>query len=76
TPQYSGHLSATTTYFSNVTNDTVLTPFLSGSSTFIDLQAEFMLDRELFEGHEVTITDESSGKILYEGELNSDISIS
>ncbi|TYW06710.1 cell surface protein [Listeria monocytogenes] len=76
TPQYSGHLTATTTYFSNVTNDTLLTPFLSGSSTFIDLHAEFMLDRELFEGHEVTITDESSGKILYEGELNSDISIS
>ncbi|HAK1241493.1 TPA: cell surface protein [Listeria monocytogenes] len=76
TPQYGGHLKATTTYFSNLTNDTLLTPFLSGSSTFIDLHAEFMLDRELFEGHEVTITDESSGKILYEGELNSDISIS
>ncbi|ECB9786779.1 cell surface protein [Listeria monocytogenes] len=76
TPQYGGHLAATTTYFSNLTNDTILTPFLSGSSTFIDLHAEFMLDRELFEGHEVTITDESSGKTLYEGELNSDISIS
>ncbi|EIX1152706.1 MucBP domain-containing protein [Listeria monocytogenes] len=76
TPQYSGHLTATTTYFSNLTNDTILTPFLSGSSTFIDLHAEFMLNRELFEGHEVTITDESSGKTLYEGELNSDISIS
>ncbi|EKZ0312835.1 MucBP domain-containing protein [Listeria monocytogenes] len=76
TPQYGGHLAATTTYFSNLTNDTILTPFLSGSSTFIDLHAEFMLNRELFEGHVVTITDESSGKILYEGELNSDISIS
>lgn len=76
TPEYGGHLKATTTYFSNLTNDTLLTPFLSGSSTFIDLHAEFMLDRELFEGHEVTITDEASGKILYEGELTSNISIS
>ncbi|EAC7885953.1 MucBP domain-containing protein [Listeria monocytogenes] len=76
TPQYGGHLKATTTYFSNLTNDTLLTPFLPGSSTFIDLHTEFMFDRELFEGHEVTITDEASGKLLYEGELTSDVSIS
>lgn len=34
------------------------------------------LKTELYEGHEVTITDDASGKLLYEGELTSDISIS
>ncbi|MBC1986144.1 cell surface protein [Listeria sp. FSL L7-0478] len=76
TPEYNGHLKATNSYFTNLTSDTVLTPFLPGSPTFIDLHAEFMFERELFEGHEVTITDDASGKLLYEGELTSDISIS
>ncbi|MBC2073176.1 MucBP domain-containing protein [Listeria marthii] len=76
TPEYNGHLKATNSYFTNLTSDTLLTPFLPGSPTFIDLHAEFMFERELFEGHEVTITDDASGKLLYEGELTSDISIS
>ncbi|MBC2084099.1 bacterial Ig-like domain-containing protein [Listeria marthii] len=76
TPEYGGHLKATTTYISNLENDAFLTPFLPGSSTFIDLQAVFMFETELYEGHEVTITDDASGKLLYEGELTSDISIS
>ncbi|MBC1808119.1 cell surface protein [Listeria sp. FSL L7-0993] len=76
TPEYNGHLKATNIYFPNLTSDTLLTPFLPGSPTFIDLHAEFMFERELFEGHEVTITDDASGKLLYEGELTSDISIS
>ncbi|UHP10837.1 MucBP domain-containing protein [Listeria marthii] len=76
TPEYGGHLKATTTYISNLENDAFITPFLPGSSTFIDLQAVFMFETELYEGHEVTITDNASGKLLYEGELTSDISIS
>ncbi|WP_187986312.1 MucBP domain-containing protein [Listeria marthii] len=76
TPEYGGHLKATTTYISNLENDAFITPFLPGSSTFIDLQAVFMFETELYEGHEVTITDDASGKLLYEGELTSDISIS
>ncbi|MBC2248847.1 cell surface protein [Listeria sp. FSL L7-0123] len=76
TPEYGGHLKATTTYISNLENDAFLTPFLPGSSTFIDLQAVFMFETELYEGHEVTITDDASGKLLYEGKLTSDISIS
>ncbi|EAK8407947.1 cell surface protein [Listeria monocytogenes] len=75
TPEYSGHIQAKNSFLSNLTNDMSITPFLKASSTFINLQAVYMFDNELFDGHDVTLTDTSDGKKLYDGELTSDISI-
>lgn len=75
TPEYSGHIQAKNSFLSNLTNDMSITPFLKDSSTFINLQAVYMFDNELFDGHDVTLTDTSDGKKLYDGELTSDISI-
>ncbi|EHH6116966.1 cell surface protein [Listeria monocytogenes] len=75
TPEYSGHIQAKNSFISNLTNDMSITPFLKDSSTFINLQAVYMFDNELFDGHDVTLTDTSDGKRLYDGELTSDISI-
>ncbi|ECB9580687.1 cell surface protein [Listeria monocytogenes] len=75
TPEYSGHIQAKNSFLSNLTNDMSITPFLKDSSTFINLQAVYMFDNELFDGHDVTLTDTSDGKKLYDGKLTSDISI-
>ncbi|EAC7842337.1 cell surface protein [Listeria monocytogenes] len=75
TPEYSGHIKANNSFISNLTNDMNLTPFLKNSPTFINLQAVYMFNSELFDGHDVTITDTNDGKVLYDGALTSDISI-
>ncbi|HBZ6320303.1 TPA: MucBP domain-containing protein [Listeria monocytogenes] len=75
TPEYSGHIKANNSFISNLTNDMNLTPFLKNSPTFINLQVVYMLNSELFDGHDVTITDTNDGKVLYDGALTSDISI-
>ncbi|EAE2482686.1 MucBP domain-containing protein [Listeria innocua] len=75
TPEYSGHIKANNSFISNLTNDMELTPFLKNSPTFINLQVVYMFDSELFDGHDVTITDTNDGKVLYDGALTSDISI-
>ncbi|EAF2118446.1 cell surface protein [Listeria monocytogenes] len=75
TPEYSGHIKANNSFISNLTNDMNLTPFLKNSPTFINLQVVYMFNSELFDGHDVTITDTNDGKVLYDGALTSDISI-
>ncbi|EAG2075769.1 cell surface protein [Listeria monocytogenes] len=75
TPEYSGHIKANNSFISNLTNDMNLTPFLKNSPTFINLQVVYMINSELFDGHDVTITDTNDGKVLYDGALTSDISI-
>ncbi|EBF5129677.1 cell surface protein [Listeria monocytogenes] len=75
TPEYSGHIKANNSFISNLTNDMNLTPFLKNSPTFINLQVVYMFNSELFDGHDVTITDTNDGKVLYDGVLTSDISI-
>ncbi|EAD6117656.1 cell surface protein [Listeria monocytogenes] len=75
TPEYSGHIKANNSFISNLTNDMNLTPFLKNSPTFINLQVVYMFNSELFDGHDVTITDTNDGRVLYDGTLTSDISI-
>ncbi|HAO5798885.1 TPA: cell surface protein [Listeria monocytogenes] len=75
TPEYSGHIKANNSFISNLTNDMNLTPFLKNSPTFINLQVVYMFNSELFDGHDVTITDTNDSRVLYDGTLTSDISI-
>lgn len=70
-----GQIKAINTFLSNLTNDMSFTPFSPGSSTFIDLKVINMFDSALFAGHHVTIKDTINDKKLYDGELNSDVSI-
>ncbi|MEG2534353.1 MucBP domain-containing protein [Lactococcus sp.] len=71
---YEGQIVATKTFFSNLSNKDKLKPFDQNSSTFIDLHVEHMFDRDLFPEHILTIKNES-GKLVYDGEVNSNIEI-
>ncbi|MBF2505473.1 MucBP domain-containing protein [Listeria welshimeri] len=75
-PEYSGHIKAMNSSLFNLTKDDSITPFLKGSSTFIDLQATFMFDTEIFDGHHVTLTDINTNTVLYDGELTKNVRIS
>ncbi|MBC1611689.1 cell surface protein, partial [Listeria welshimeri] len=75
-PEYSGHIKVMNSSLFNLTADDSITPFLKGSSTFIDLQATFMFDTELYDGHHVTLTDINTNKVLYDGELTENVRIS
>ncbi|EFR97766.1 cell wall surface anchor family protein, partial [Listeria ivanovii FSL F6-596] len=50
-------------------------PFQKGSKTYIDLKAAYMFESELFAGHHVTITDENTEKVIYDGELTEEVRI-
>ena len=71
---YDGHIETKNNYFNNLKSTDVFTPFLVGSPTFLDLFVSQSFDRELFPEHVLTIEDTSLGKIIYEGEINSNLS--
>ncbi|AHI55257.1 MucBP domain-containing protein [Listeria ivanovii] len=71
----SGQIEAGNTFIPGLDNSTIFTPFLKGSPTYIDLKAKYMFDAELFAGHHITITDENTEKVIYDGELTADVSI-
>ncbi|ARM72387.1 cell wall surface anchor family protein [Listeria monocytogenes] len=75
TPDYGGQITAKRDYLSNLSTEMNFTPFLQGSSTFVDLKVKNMFESTLFPGHYVTITDTNNGGTLYEGELTSDVTI-